>query len=83
MLLTSGAQVDRRDLSGAAALDIAIEPGRGNAEIVKLLVYHGADLNARDKQFRTPFVRYVPRHNNGCAYQSISSNFFTTRSFAA
>jgi ankyrin repeat protein len=45
-LLSNGAEVDIRDKNGMTPLLLAAR--KGNREIVKLLLAHGADVNAQD-----------------------------------
>jgi ankyrin repeat protein len=41
------------------ALHLAVE--KGHIEIVKLLLEHGADLNARKVNFCFPFFLFIPK----------------------
>ena len=57
----------RRDADGATALHTAAYTGR--ADVVELLIAHGADINARDAQYRSPPLSWAsvgsgnpPRH---------------------
>ena len=55
VLLRLGADPDAADQHGRTALHIAAE--EGNVELARLLVYHGANLNALDKNIlSTPLV---------------------------
>jgi ankyrin repeat protein len=53
MLLQAGADVNRRDRTGATPLHLACRCG-AKPEAISFLVKHGADLNMRDGQGLTP-----------------------------
>jgi ankyrin repeat protein len=52
MLLERGAVVDTRDKRGLTSLHRAVE--KGKIQVVRLLLEHGADVNARGESGRTP-----------------------------
>jgi ankyrin repeat protein len=52
MLLERGAVVDARDNRGGTSLHKAVEMGR--IRVARLLLKHGADVNARDDPDKTP-----------------------------
>lgn len=47
-LIEKGAQINAKESDGAIAL-IMLAAGKGNTEIVKLLLANGADVNAKTK----------------------------------
>lgn len=56
-LLSQGVNVDLADGSGLTPLHQAVR--LGNSDIIKLLIEHGADLNARDAAMATPLLYAV------------------------
>lgn len=56
-LLDEALPVDARNLQDRTPLSVAIDDGRGDLELVKLLLEAGADVNLIDKEGLTPFLR--------------------------
>ncbi len=53
-LLKAGATVDARDKFGNTPLGRAVFNSRGRGEIIKLLLEHGADRNAKNNSSKSP-----------------------------
>jgi ankyrin repeat protein len=53
-ILQAGARVDLRDKYGNTALFRAVFNSRGRGEIIKLLLKHGADRNAKNNSSKSP-----------------------------
>lgn len=61
-MVESGAQVNPKLNSGETPLHLAVKMNK--ADIVKILVDHGADVSAKDDGYKTPLVINQPLVHN-------------------